>query len=286
MLRHPVQDHPVRHPNPRRGFTLIELLVVIGTGCLLASFIVPALARAKIKSPDVGCLSNLRQMQLGWLMYRDDNNDVLLSNDKGFQQNGWLGNVGNQDWYNASANTNAATYATSVFWPYVGRDVSVFRCPADFKPSQNGYRLRSYSMNGQMGEPNTAQFNENMAGGYLEYQKGSDLTCPTPANAFVFCDESFWTMNDGWLEINAQSPQFPDAPAAYHAGGCGFGFADGHAEIHKWTGPYSMSGTAPVGVRGIPYAFGVVRPGATLVSSSGSDPDWRWLIQHATCTNH
>ncbi len=281
MLGKTVQIMKNQHSGPKRGFTLIELLVVIGTVCLLTSFIVPVLARAKVKSPDVGCLSNLRQMQLGWLMYRDDNNDVLLTNSKGFEQNSWIGSAGTQDWYNSDGNTNVAEYAATVFGPYVNRDISIFRCPADIIPSQNGYRVRSYSMSSQMGNPDSAAYNPNLS--FYGYYKGSDITCPTPANAFVFCDESFWTMNDGWLEINASRPEFPDAPTANHAGGCGFGFADGHAEIHKWSGSYVVSATIPVGIRGIVYAFGIQRTSANLVGSSGSDPDWRWLVQHATC---
>ncbi len=268
---------------PKGAFTLIELLVVIGIICLLASFMLPALARAKIKSPAAGCLSNLRQMQLGWSMYKDDNNDTLLPNSKGGQQGGWLGSVGNQDWYNSTWNTNSGAYTNTVFWPYVARDITVFRCPGDVIPSQNGYRIRSYSMNGQMGEPNTSEYNDNMGAGFKEYAKGSDLVCPTPANVFVFCDETFWTMNDGWLEINATSPSFPDAPAAYLGGACGFGFADGHAEVHKWTGHYSLDASHPLGLRGVVYQSGITRAVSTAVLSSGTDPDWRWLIQHASC---
>jgi prepilin-type processing-associated H-X9-DG protein len=252
---------------PHQAFTLVELLAVVATVCLLACFMLPVLARAKIKSPSAGCLSSLRQMQFGANMYRDDNNDSLIPNHL-VSGVGWVQSL--ENWSLADANTNVTPYATSLLWPYVNRDISVYRCPADFKPSANGYRIRSRSMNGQMGLPATSP-NYNL--GWRVYHKGSDLTCPTPASAFIFCDESMFTLNDGYLQIGATSPVFPDVPAAYHAGGCGISFADGHAEIHRWQGSYLV---------GVPYAYGVVNNGIPA-ALSGRDPDWPWFIQHATC---
>jgi prepilin-type N-terminal cleavage/methylation domain-containing protein len=74
----------------KAAFTLIELLVVIAIIAIIAAMLLPALAGAKRKSIDLGCISNTKQMLLSMILYVDDNNSRLISYEDASGANLWI----------------------------------------------------------------------------------------------------------------------------------------------------------------------------------------------------
>src|ERR1044071_6612236 len=64
----------------KTGFTLIELLVVIAIIAILASMILPALSKAKTKAQGISCINNMKQLQMAWGMYADENSEFVPNN--------------------------------------------------------------------------------------------------------------------------------------------------------------------------------------------------------------
>jgi len=207
----------------RTGFTLIELLVVIAIIAILAAILFPVFARAREKARQTSCISNLKQIDLGFLMYAQDYDEKLPAvrfnpdwpwtvwPDPGHPNYGW------------------ARVFTVAVMPYL-KNTQLLQCPSDNEDGRWGGSLDgiSYAYN---------EFMYNYNNNYCKLATASDVPAgPTGLSIII---ESWsggiyndWSNDEGTNGDGMDRVRFGDyGPWKSHHGGTNIAYLDGHVKF-------------------------------------------------------
>jgi len=264
------------HTQSKYGFTLIELLVVIAIIAILAAILFPVFAKVREKARQTSCLSNEKQLGLGFMQYVQDNDETFTPA------------TNNQVGLNASPPVGYGW--GSRIYPYV-KNVGVYHCPSDQSYPYYPYVV-SYAFNVCLDPTNGGYFNT------------SSLSSLTSRAATVLLDEIAYcganvtlptSMGQDWTESTDGNDTKDDflnwalqttgplgglpynsaitTQTGRHTDGSNFLMADGHA---KW-----LRGSA-VSPGGVPWANTVAGATPAAECQQGACP---WTGPHGSSSN-
>ncbi len=220
------------------GFTLVELMVVISIISLLMSIMLPGLGQAREVARRLVCASNMRSLNLGWIMYSHENDDSIVSantqlNDGSLKIDYHWVSDGRLEIGNIVGGTEKAIIEGALA-RYLDEATETYKCKSDKTEMVRSYSI-SNTMNG--------------------YDCGCKNNCPTPygdaisirhpASSLVFIDaDSNWQIDErawiaeGFCPMNWDKKVWnvkgENNITARHLDGCNMSYADGHVGSHRW----------------------------------------------------
>jgi len=220
------------------GFTVIEIGAVIFIIAVLVSLLSASLNRAKGRALRISCLENLKELQLSWHMYVDDEADRLPLNktapgSENYKVYGRRASTNSWVAGNPKEDQTTANIEIGSIYPFATTP-RLYRCPMDrSKVIKNEalLRNRSYSMDSYLAGDNEGKDSQ---------VKTRLAELDRPDKIFVFIEEnesSIWA--DGFQVVPQEAAGssagiWSSTPVDRHEQGCNLTFADGHIEYWKW----------------------------------------------------
>lgn len=238
----------------KSAFTLIELLVVISIIAVLMAILMPSLQAAKKQASASACLSNVKNLSMGWFMYLNDNdNRIMSANDEGETRKGafvgWISipeneNGEKQDLTQTSPEVTDEDEIRGIkkgkLYPYVGSH-RPYRCPSNHTLSRydNSRIYVSYSipycLNGNPSNDESKQV-----------KNFSKIKRPSTRYNFVEASETRnWNAGHHFVMASPEETGREDfgwwGPISINHGDSSvLGFCDGHAQKHKWRDKFTI----------------------------------------------
>ncbi len=239
----------------KKAFTLIELLVVISIIALLLAILMPSLNAVKKKASGVVCMTNTKNLALGWFMYQEDNSGRIMGAtsdavDANGTYVGWAGAPRGENGARLSITQNSPAVTNEdeirgikvgVLYEYV-ESPKIYHCPGDKirKSKYDGTKVYvTYAIAGSLNRDAA----ENSK---YQIKRFSEIRRPATKYAFVETAENRnWNMAMRWVMA---APEFTGDPkwgwwgpmAINHGNSSVLGFCDGHSEVRKWRDSFTI----------------------------------------------
>ncbi len=223
------EEQEVRGMRRRRGFTLIELLVVIAIIAILMGVLMPALARAREGGKRAACMSNLKQLLLGWSLYADDNGDKIVCGDAGEYTQA----TGEKYWVLRDFDQTLTrlqkenAIKNGALWNYT-KTLKVYHCNTGTRVRNE---IRTYSIFDAM---NCKEWSGSGMDGANRVKRRAAMKRPFERAVFMDDGAENWAHMGGYTAY-VSAPKWWDPPPLRHGNGTTLCFGDSHVEHWKYS---------------------------------------------------